>query len=130
MNPNIIETSKDYVMSIALGIEGGYGSEKPGLWTVVQYYKDFTAGWRRARMEEEQENEDKTEEGKKELVKVISPIVTLSTSNVSLLQVVGHFIALVLITQYSSSSTSCTISLNCHFERDCGDTVHRFIFFT
>ncbi|CAI6342310.1 unnamed protein product [Periconia digitata] len=81
VSPNIIETSKDYIMSVALGIEGGYGSVKPGLGTVVQYYKDFTAGWRRARMEEEQENEDKTEEGKKELVKVISPIVTLSTSN-------------------------------------------------
>ncbi|KAF1964847.1 hypothetical protein BU23DRAFT_630332, partial [Bimuria novae-zelandiae CBS 107.79] len=65
-------------MSVALGIEGGYGNEKPGLWTVVQYYKDFTAGWRRARMEEEQENEEKNEEGeKKELVKVISPNVTL-----------------------------------------------------
>ncbi|KAF2007873.1 hypothetical protein P154DRAFT_568700 [Amniculicola lignicola CBS 123094] len=81
-NPNNIETSKDYVMSIALGIEGGYSNEKPGLWTVVQYYKDFTAGWRRARMEEEQESEETNEEGeKKELVKVISLNVTLSTSN-------------------------------------------------
>ncbi|KAF2257712.1 hypothetical protein CC78DRAFT_549703 [Lojkania enalia] len=76
VSPDNIETSKGYVMSIALGIEGGYSNKKPGLWTVVQYYKDFTAGWRRARMEEEQENEEKNGE-----VKVISPIVTLSTSN-------------------------------------------------
>lgn len=108
MNLNIIETSKDYIMPVALGIEGGYGSEKPGLWTVVQYYKDFTAGWRRTRMEEEQENE-KIEEGEKELVNVISPNVTLSTSNVSLLQLIGHFISLVLISQDSSSSTNCII---------------------
>ena len=53
MSLNDIKISKDYVISIALGIEGGYGNKKPGLWTVVQYYKDFTAGWRRARMEEE-----------------------------------------------------------------------------
>jgi hypothetical protein len=97
VSPNNIETSKDYVMSVALGIEGGYGNEKPGLWTVVQYYKDFTAGWRRARMEEEQENEEKNEEGeKKELVKVISPNVTLSTSNVSLLRPSRRFMALIL----------------------------------
>jgi len=72
-------------MTIALRFEGGYGDEKPGLWTVVQYYKDFTAGWRRARREEEQENEKKNEEEEetKGLGKVISPNVTLSTSNVS-----------------------------------------------
>lgn len=112
-------------MSIALGIEGGYGNEKPGLWTVVQYYKDFTAGWRRARMEEEQDSEEK-----KELVNVISPNVTLSTSNVSLLRPSRRFIALVLIASDSSSSTSCTISLSCPLERDCGDTARKFIIFT
>lgn len=49
-------------------------------------------------MEEEQENEEKNEEGeKKELVKVISPNVTLSTSNVSLLPPARRFMALVLI---------------------------------
>ena len=118
-------------MSIALGIEGGYGNGKPGLGTVVQYYKDFTAGWRRARMEEEQENEEKNEEGeKKELVKVINPNVTLSTSNVSLLRPARRFTALVLITWDSSLSTSCTLSLNYPSERDCGDTAHRYIFFT
>jgi hypothetical protein len=86
-------------MSIALGIEGGYGNEKPGLWTVVQYYKDFTAGWRRARMEEEHSNEQKDEDGEeKELVKEISANVTLSTSNVSLLRPARRFMALVLTT--------------------------------
>lgn len=62
MSPDITETCKDYILSVALGIEGGYGSEKPGLGTVVQYCKDFTVGWRGARMEEEQENEEKNEE--------------------------------------------------------------------
>lgn len=86
-------------MFIALGIGGGYGDEKPDLWTVVQYYKDLTAGWRRARMEEEQGNEENNEEGRgKELVKVISPIMTLFTSKVSLLRPARRFMALLLIT--------------------------------
>ncbi|KAF2183702.1 hypothetical protein K469DRAFT_689836 [Zopfia rhizophila CBS 207.26] len=42
-SPRDIKASKDFVRSLALGIEGSYGIDDPGMWTVVQYYKDFTA---------------------------------------------------------------------------------------
>ena len=44
--PNSIEASKDFVRNIAFGIDGMYNDSTAALGTVVQYYKDFTAGWR------------------------------------------------------------------------------------
>ncbi|ORX95076.1 hypothetical protein BCR34DRAFT_594254 [Clohesyomyces aquaticus] len=67
------KTKKNYARALALWDQ--YKKLNPG------YYKDFTAGWRRARIEEEQQNEETNKEGEKERVIVISPNVTLSTSN-------------------------------------------------
>ncbi|KAF2467483.1 uncharacterized protein BDR25DRAFT_358596 [Lindgomyces ingoldianus] len=58
-SPNDTVTSKDFVMTIALGIKGSYSDKKPGL---------------RARIEDKQEKEEKNEEKEtKGLVEIISP---------------------------------------------------------
>ena len=64
-DPNDIEASKVFVKSIAYGIEGKYDDSRACLSTVVQTYKNFTAGWQWHKHEK------------------IKDRVTLSTSNVS-----------------------------------------------
>ena len=64
--PYDIETSKDFVRSVAFGIEGSYEDPKACLSSVIQYCKDFTAGWQWDRRPQ------------------INSRVTLSTSNVGL----------------------------------------------
>jgi hypothetical protein len=66
VTPNSIETSKDFVRNIAFGIEGAYDDPKACLSTVVQNYKNFTAGRQWAGHQK------------------INDAVTLSTSNVGL----------------------------------------------
>ncbi len=63
--PNSIESSKDFVRIIAYGVKGNYDDLKAYLSTIVQTYKNFTAGWQWARHEK------------------INERMSLSTSNVS-----------------------------------------------
>ena len=42
-----MESLKDFVKNIAYGIDGAEDDPKAALTTVGQYWKDFTAGWRR-----------------------------------------------------------------------------------
>ena len=44
--PTSIEASKGFVKIAALGIEGKYEDPDACLSSVVQTYKNFTAGWR------------------------------------------------------------------------------------
>ncbi|KAL2041983.1 hypothetical protein N7G274_005171 [Stereocaulon virgatum] len=46
-DPYDLETLKDFVRMMAYGIDGIYGDPKAGEKSVLQYWKDFTAGWRR-----------------------------------------------------------------------------------
>ncbi|KAK3169331.1 hypothetical protein OEA41_008714 [Lepraria neglecta] len=46
-DPYDLETLKDFVREIAYGIDGIYDDPTAGEKTVLQYWKDFTAGWRR-----------------------------------------------------------------------------------
>jgi len=46
-DPYDLETLKDFVRDVAYGIDGAYGDPKAGEKSVLQYWKDFTAGWRR-----------------------------------------------------------------------------------
>ena len=46
-NPYDLETLKDFVREMASGIDGTYGDAIAGEKSVLQYWKDFTAGWRR-----------------------------------------------------------------------------------
>ena len=43
--PTSIEASKDFTRIIAYGIEGKYDDPNACLSSVVQTYKNFTAGW-------------------------------------------------------------------------------------
>ena len=45
-SPGDIEKSKEFVRNLALEIEDAYDIPEASLITVVQNYKDFTAGWR------------------------------------------------------------------------------------
>ncbi|KAL8648857.1 MAG: hypothetical protein Q9210_004743 [Variospora velana] len=47
-DPYVLETLKGFVRTMAYGIDGAYGDPKAGEKTVLQYWKDFTAGWRMA----------------------------------------------------------------------------------
>ena len=46
-DPYDLETLKDFVKEMAYGIGGTYGDAIAGEKSVLQYWKDFTAGWRR-----------------------------------------------------------------------------------
>ena len=46
-DPYDLETLKDLVREMAYGIDGTYGDATVGEKPVLQYWKDFTAGWRR-----------------------------------------------------------------------------------
>lgn len=59
-----MEALKDFVRTVAYAIDGIYGDPEGCEKTVLQYWKDFTAGWRRQNP-------------------VIPPKTTLSISNVS-----------------------------------------------
>lgn len=45
-DPNDFRTSKAFVNFVALGIVGKERGSKPSLSSVVQVYKNFTAGWK------------------------------------------------------------------------------------
>ena len=59
-----LETLKGFVRTIAYGIDGAYDDPKAGEKTILQYWKDSTAGWRR-------------------YSNVIPPATTLSVTNVA-----------------------------------------------
>ena len=44
-SPESIEASKDFVRSIAFGVESQYDDPWACMSTVVQTYKNFTGGW-------------------------------------------------------------------------------------